>query len=45
VRVEWEVVEWSEEDEAGGGGGSPRKRKLEEVEGLVEGGRMEGVEQ
>ncbi|KAK4038473.1 hypothetical protein C8A01DRAFT_47932 [Parachaetomium inaequale] len=44
VRVEWEVVEWNEDDEVGGGG-SPRKRKLEEVEGAVEGGRMEGVEQ
>jgi hypothetical protein len=32
VRVEWEVVEWSGDDN-GGGGESPRKRKAEEVEG------------
>ncbi len=37
VRVEWEVVEWTEEDGDGGDGGdggraaSPRKRKLGEV--------------
>lgn len=42
VRVEWEIVEWTEEGE-GGGGESPKKRKLEEVEGGVHG--MEGVQQ
>jgi hypothetical protein len=32
VRVEWEVVEWSEGGEEGEEGGeSPRKRKLREV--------------
>ena len=30
VRVEWEVVEWTEEED-GGGGASPRKRKLGEA--------------
>ncbi|KAK4138246.1 hypothetical protein BT67DRAFT_475570 [Trichocladium antarcticum] len=35
VRVEWEVVEWSEEED---GGGSPRKRKLEEAEERTEAG-------
>ena len=34
VRVEWEVVEWTEEEDGEGGGeraASPRKRKLGEV--------------
>lgn len=46
VRVEWEVVEWSEDD--AGGAESPRKRKLEEVEVVGGGGgvgEMEGVQQ
>jgi hypothetical protein len=42
VRVEWEVVEWSEDDV--GNAESPRKRKLEEVE-RAGGGQMEGVVQ
>jgi hypothetical protein len=41
VRVEWEVVEWSEDET---GGESPRKRKLDEVEGVIEVGRREGVQ-
>jgi hypothetical protein len=48
VRVEWEVVEWSEDD-VGGDAESPRKRKLEEVEraggGSAGGRQMEGVVQ
>ena len=44
VRVEWEVVEWSEDDM--GDAESPRKRKLEEVERAdAGGGQMEGVVQ
>ncbi|KAK4123878.1 hypothetical protein N657DRAFT_690531 [Parathielavia appendiculata] len=42
VRVEWEVVEWSEDEAAAE---SPRKRKLDDLEGEVEEGRMEGVQQ
>ncbi|KAK3296203.1 uncharacterized protein B0H64DRAFT_165329 [Chaetomium fimeti] len=42
VRIEWEIVEWSGDDDAGGGE-SPRKRKADEVEGADEGGRMEGI--
>jgi hypothetical protein len=41
VRVEWEIVEWSEDET---GGESPRKRKLDEVEGAVEDGRRAGVQ-
>jgi hypothetical protein len=33
VRVEWEVVEWEEGDDADDEGGSPSKRKYREVEG------------
>ena len=41
VRVEWEIVEWSGDND--GGGDSPRKRKAEEVEGAAESGGMEGI--
>ncbi|KAH6627693.1 hypothetical protein F5144DRAFT_281718 [Chaetomium tenue] len=43
VRIEWEIVEWSGDDD--GGGESPRKRKAEEIEGAVEDERMEGSAQ
>lgn len=44
VRVEWEVVEWTDDDAVGRE--SPRKRKVEEVEEMAEGGGgMEGVQQ
>ncbi|KAK4106701.1 hypothetical protein N658DRAFT_27644 [Parathielavia hyrcaniae] len=41
VRVEWEIVEWSDEE---AGAESPRKRKLNKVEGVAEEGRMEEVQ-
>ncbi|EAQ89025.1 hypothetical protein CHGG_05644 [Chaetomium globosum CBS 148.51] len=40
VRIEWEIVEWSGDDDDSGE--SPRKRKAEEIEGAVEDERMEG---
>ncbi|AEO69520.1 uncharacterized protein THITE_2055011 [Thermothielavioides terrestris NRRL 8126] len=39
VRVEWEIVEWTEDDAAE----SPRKRKIEDVEGAVAVGDVEQV--
>ncbi|KAL2181926.1 uncharacterized protein P884DRAFT_215560 [Thermothelomyces heterothallicus CBS 202.75] len=41
VKIEWEVAEWSSEDEKGDE--SPRKRKLDEVEDAVEAERTVGV--
>lgn len=40
VRIEWEVAEWSAEDE--NGDESPRKRKFDEVEDVVEPERVVG---
>ncbi|KAK4146340.1 uncharacterized protein C8A04DRAFT_35053 [Dichotomopilus funicola] len=47
VRVEWEIVEWTEEDEDGGGpqpqsSYGSKKRKVDQVEDVEEGGRMKG---
>ena len=48
VRIEWDIVEWSgdddkDNDDDGGSGESSRKRKAEEIEGAIEGGGMEGI--
>ncbi|KAJ4292199.1 hypothetical protein N0V88_005828 [Collariella sp. IMI 366227] len=41
VRVDWEVAEWTADDEAVGGAESPRKRKLGDVEELGQAVEME----